>query len=202
MPRGRQCRVLLATDGSTAAKAATSTAIGFPWPPRSGMFVVVAKEVRVESRRSILLAALDQTAEFVARTAARSLARRWPDAQVHVVDASPVDAIVGEATRSRANVIVMGWRGQGLFASAGESVAEGALSRCCVVCSPRPASECHLDTQEFAHVVHGEQPEQCAAADDRDGMSLMPLQPLERDVDHVRCIGHQEITTHDVGTRA
>src|SRR3990172_6009174 len=117
MARGRQFRVLLATDGSTAAKAATSTAIGFPWPPRSDMFVVVAKQVRVESRRSILLAALDQTAEFVARSAARSLARRWPDVQVHVVDTSPVDAIIREATRIGANVIVMGWRGQGAVRS-------------------------------------------------------------------------------------
>ncbi|TKS62316.1 MAG: hypothetical protein EWM73_02595 [Nitrospira sp.] len=29
-------------------------------------------------------------------------------------------------------------------------------------------------------------------------MALMPLQTLERDVDHVRRVGHQEITTHNV----
>lgn len=151
MPRGRQFRVLLATDGSTVAKAATSTAIGFPWPPRSGMFVVVAKQVRVESRRSILLAALDQTAEFVARSAARSLARRWPDVQVHVVDASPVDAIIREATRIRVNVIVMGWRGQGAI----RRFLTGSVSRGVVRRAPCAVLVVRRAVRRVQHVVIG-----------------------------------------------
>ena len=42
-----------------------------------------------------------------------------------------------------------------------------------------------LNTQEFAYIVHGEQPDQIPAPDDRDGMAIMALQALERDVDHV-----------------
>ena len=58
-----------------------------------------------------------------------------------------------------------------------------------------------LDTQEFAHVIHRQQPDQPAAADDRNGVALVFLQALKRDVDHVRCIGGQEIAPHDVGHR-
>jgi nucleotide-binding universal stress UspA family protein len=52
----------------------------------------------------------DRTAEFVAK---RAMSRRWPDAQVRVVDASPVDAIIREAARLQADVIVMGWGAHG-----------------------------------------------------------------------------------------
>ena len=97
MTRVTRFKVVIATDGSVAAKAAVATAVRFPWPEASRAFAVVAKQVRADYRRSILLAALDRTAEFVATGAARAVSRRWPDAEVHIVDASPVDAIVGEA---------------------------------------------------------------------------------------------------------
>jgi len=87
--------------------------VQFPWPNGTHAFAVVAKQVRADYRRSILLAALDRTAEFVAKAAARAVSRRWPDAEVRIVNASPVDAIVMEAARRRADVIVMGWRGHG-----------------------------------------------------------------------------------------
>jgi universal stress protein family protein len=51
--------------------------------------------------------------KFVAEGVARGVSRRWPDAEQRVVDASPVDAIVNETVRRRADVFVMGWRGHG-----------------------------------------------------------------------------------------
>lgn len=113
MTRVKRFHVVIATDGSVAAKAAVGTAVRFPWPDSARAFTVVAKQVRADHRRSILLAALDRTAEFVAKGAARAMSRRWPDAEVRVVKASPVDAIVREAARRGADVIVMGWRGHG-----------------------------------------------------------------------------------------
>jgi nucleotide-binding universal stress UspA family protein len=45
----------------------------------------------------------------------RALARRWADAQVLTVNAPPADAILREARRGAADVIVLGWRGHGAF---------------------------------------------------------------------------------------
>jgi hypothetical protein len=82
----KRLNVAIATDGSPAAKAAVATAVQFPWPNDTHAFAVVAKQVRGDYRRSILLAALDRTAEFVAKGAARAVSHRWPDAEVRVVD--------------------------------------------------------------------------------------------------------------------
>lgn len=112
---------------------------------------MVAEEVRAEYRRAILLAVLDRTSEFIARSASRALRRRWPDGDVRVVDASPVDAIVTEARRVRADVIVMGWRGHGparrLLAG---SVSRGVMraAPCAVLIARRPM-------RELRHVVVG-----------------------------------------------
>lgn len=113
MSPAKQFRVLVATDGSTPARAALTTAVRFPWPAGAHGSVVVAKETGVEYRRSILLAALDRTAEFTARRAQRTLSTRWPDGQARVVDAQPVQGILREAQAVRADVIVRGWRGHG-----------------------------------------------------------------------------------------
>ena len=98
----RPFHVLLATDGSTSAKAALSTARRFPWVPGATASVVVARQVRADYRMSILLSALDRTAEHTATSAAHSLARRWPDIEARVVEAAPVDGILQEAVRTSA----------------------------------------------------------------------------------------------------
>ena len=149
-PRER-FHVLIATDGSTSARAAITTAVRFPWPGGTRGSAVVAKQVRADHRRSILLAALDRTSEFTARSASRALRKRWPDGGARVVDASPVDAILTEARRVRADVIVMGWRGHGpvrrlLAGSVSRGVLRGASCAALVVRRP---------IRELRHAVIG-----------------------------------------------
>jgi nucleotide-binding universal stress UspA family protein len=141
MPATHRFHVLIATDGSSSARAAMTTAVRFPWPAGTRGSAVVAKEVRRDYRHSILLAALDRTSEITARSASRALRRRWPDGGVRVIDASPVDAILTEARKVRADIIVMGWRGHGpvrrlLAGTVSRRVARGA--HCAVLVVRRP----------------------------------------------------------------
>jgi len=151
MARMKRFHVLIATDGSTSARAAMTTAVRLPWPSGSRASAVVAKQVPADYRRSILLTAQDRTSEFTAKNASRALAKRWPDGEARVVDASPVDAILAEARKVRADVIVMGWRGHGavrrlLTGSVSRGVARAAP--CAVVVVRRPI-------RELRHVVIG-----------------------------------------------
>ena len=147
----KRFHALIATDGSAAAKAAVATAVRFPWPDGSRAFGVVAKPVRPEYRRSILLAALDRTADLVATNAARALSRRWPDAEIRVVDASPVDAIVKEAVRFQADVIVMGWRGHGVV----HRLLMGTVSRGVVRRAPCAVLVVRRALRDLRHIVVG-----------------------------------------------
>ena len=152
MTRGkRHFNIVIATDGSPVAKAAVTTAVQFPWPDGTHAFAVVAKQVRADYRRSILLAALDRTAEFVAKGAARAVSRRWPDTEVRVVDASPVDAIVREAARRRADVIVMGWRGHGAV----RRLLTGSVSRGVVRRAPCAVLVVRRALRNVRHMVVG-----------------------------------------------
>ena len=109
----RGFRVVVATDGSNTARDAVTTARHFPWPAGTRVRVIVARRSPREYRRSILLTALDRSAELAADHARRVLARRWPDVDVVIVDKPPVSAVLGEARRFGADVIVVGWRGHG-----------------------------------------------------------------------------------------
>jgi nucleotide-binding universal stress UspA family protein len=91
---------------------------------------------RAPYSRSILLSALDQTADESAARAQTALARRWPSAEGIVVDKAAVDGILQEAQRSRADVIAVGWRGHGtakrlLMGSVSRGVVRGA--KCAVL---------------------------------------------------------------------
>ena len=144
MPRAKRFHVLVATDGSASARAALAAAAFFPWPAETRGSAVVAKQVRADYRRSILLAALDRTSEFIARNASRAMAKRWPDGAARVVDAAPVEAILTEARRVRADVIVMGWRGHGAVRRLlTGSVSRGVVRRasCSVLVVRRPLRE-------------------------------------------------------------
>lgn len=142
MATQREFRVLVATDGSRDARAAIATTMHFPWPARTRVRAISARRTGAEYRRSILLTALDRGAEKAADSARRALSRRWPDVEIEVVDESPVPGILGEAERFRAEVIVVGWRGQGavrrlLMGSVSRGVVRGSTRAVLVVRRPQ-----------------------------------------------------------------
>lgn len=132
----RPFRVLIATDGSANARAALTTAMNFPWPPDTQIRVVTARRTRAKHRQSLLLAGLDRGPDAIAERARRTLSRRWPAAEAHVVDRTPTAGILEEAERFAADAIVLGWRGYGairrlLMGSVSRGVVRGA--RCAVL---------------------------------------------------------------------
>lgn len=144
MASDRELRVLVATDGSAQGKAAIATAVRFPWPTRTRVQGITARRVKADFTRSILLPALDRTVTVIAASARRSLRRRWADADVAIVDATPVDGILEEAGRFRADVILLGWRGHGparrfLMGSVSRGIVRSA--KCAVLVVRRPRRE-------------------------------------------------------------
>ena len=125
MAKTNEFRVLVATDGSSHARRALTAAMQFPWPARTRVRAVVARRMGKEHTQSILLAALDRGPEFIGRAAQRSLRRRWPDADVVIVDKTPVAGVLSEAERVAADVIVLGWRGHGPI----RRLLKGSVSR-------------------------------------------------------------------------
>lgn len=135
MTKRKRFPIVVATDGSTTARAALAATLMFPWPEKTEVHGVVARRTRAtRGRPGYVLEAFARAFEKVAADARTALSRRWSDAEVTVVDKSPVDAIVDEARRVRADVIVLGSRGYGpvrrLLLG---SVSRGVLRR--AVCS-------------------------------------------------------------------
>jgi nucleotide-binding universal stress UspA family protein len=106
--------VLVATDGSPQARAAVRAAAGFPWPARTRPRVVLARGDAATARWPVpAVLALTRGLAGVADSARRVLATRWPDADMALPDALPIDGILGEARRIGARAIVLGSRGHG-----------------------------------------------------------------------------------------
>jgi nucleotide-binding universal stress UspA family protein len=97
------------------------------------------------------LATLEQTTEREAARLTRSFSRRWPGAPVSVVDAAPVEAILGEAARIRAGAVVMGWRGHGAV----RRLIAGSVSRGVVRDAPCPVLVVRQTRPEIRRVVLG-----------------------------------------------
>lgn len=138
-------RVVVATDGSRYARAAVATAIAFPWPADARVLGVVGRRTPATAGRpGYVLAAYDRAFQRIAAATRHALAHRWPDAEVTIVDRRPVDAILGEAKRTRAGAIVMGSRGHGalrrlLLGSVSRGVVRAA--RCPVLVVRRRPTE-------------------------------------------------------------
>ena len=62
---------------------------------------------------------------MVADASRRALTRCWPEAKAVFIDEPPGDAILGEATRFKASLVVLGWRGHGTF----RRLLAGSVSR-------------------------------------------------------------------------
>jgi nucleotide-binding universal stress UspA family protein len=107
--------ILVATDGSPTARAAVATALTFPWPPGASGHVIVAARAP-GGIRGLARTALGRESARIAKHAQRTLSRRWPDADVAIVDKPAAAAILDEARRRRADAIVVGWRGHGALA--------------------------------------------------------------------------------------
>lgn len=135
----RRFPVLVATDGSTPARAAVETALVFPWPEGSSGHGIVASGTPVLTDATpAVWEALRAAAAGQARQAERRLRRRWPDAEVVVTNAPPVPAIIGRARGLRARAIVVGSRGLGaigrlLLGSVSRTVVQRAPTSVLVV---------------------------------------------------------------------
>jgi nucleotide-binding universal stress UspA family protein len=147
-------RILAAVDGSSHARAALAALLRGPWPDRSRVRAVAARRVRGPHQRSLLLTMLDRRADDAVAHARRMLARRWPDADVRVVDGAPVDGILAEAIRFRADMVAVGWRGHGparrlLMGSVSRGVIRGAKCAVLVVRRAPP------DTRNIVVAIDG-----------------------------------------------
>jgi nucleotide-binding universal stress UspA family protein len=109
--------VLVASEGSPEGRAAVAAAVAFPWPVGTHAGAVLARGPVPAGLPNTASAALEDTFAKIAARSRIALAARWPDARVAIVSGPVPAAIVAEARRRRARVIVMG------------SVRHGALAR-------------------------------------------------------------------------
>jgi len=135
----RRFTVLIGTDGSTQANAAVSVAASFPWPRSATARLVLARGgLPSVPLPTGLWEALDRTLEREALGAQRILRRRWGKVPVSLISEPPIEALVGEARRRKADVIVVGSRGRGavggfLLGSVSRGVVRRALCAVLVV---------------------------------------------------------------------
>ena len=110
-------RVLLATDGSKNASAATRWLARFPLEPATSVLVVAVAPLPVlstgiPSTRDIEEAIVAR-AKAAAGAGAAVLRRRWPETSVRVVEGDPREMILAVAAEWRPDLVVLGARGLG-----------------------------------------------------------------------------------------
>lgn len=116
MATSKRLRVLIAVDDSPAARAAIATIVKFPWSDATRVCGVVALRAGYFGLRSKALdAVLEANSQDAAASARTALSARFGNAEVSAVKKAPMDAILAEAGRARADIIALGWRGHGTF---------------------------------------------------------------------------------------
>ena len=151
MARRTGFRVLVASDGSLSATAATVTATHFPWPAGTSALGVVSREPGTNKDWLTLKSVLDRSFRAAAEATTKTLAGRWPDARVRVVNGPPAAAIVRAAKRARTDVIVVGWRGHGVV----QRLLSGSVSRGVVRTAPCSVLVVRKAVRDFTTIVIG-----------------------------------------------
>ena len=111
--------VLLTTDGSRHARAALALAATGPWPRTAKAHLVLARSGipigpwPAEMWMAKVSGARDRAVAQEVSRVRRLVGHRWPDLTVAAIKAPPITAIVREARRRRAGVVVVGSRGLG-----------------------------------------------------------------------------------------
>lgn len=110
-------KVLLATDGSRDARAATRFLAGLPLAADTALRVLTVvtfppSALDIPTVRE-LRDALTAEARRVAEAARQELAARWPDARAEVEEGNPKDLILRAAADWPADLVVLGARGLG-----------------------------------------------------------------------------------------
>ena len=117
MAKPKSFTVLVASDGSEEATAAVNAVAIFPWPAGTRAHgVVVRSGAALVDVPEHVWAEVDRGYAAVAEGARKVLARRWPDAEVRVVNGPTVPAIFTRARQVGARSIVVGSRGHGPIA--------------------------------------------------------------------------------------
>lgn len=125
MAISKRHRILVASDGSPAAQAALTIAGKFPWAASARPRAVVARSEWFRPESEEARVALARTFDAAVDGARRALSTRWRKFEVTSRDEPPVVAILQEAQRFKASVIVLGWRGHGAF----KRLLAGSVSR-------------------------------------------------------------------------
>lgn len=117
MAAAKAFTILLATDGSEEGNAAVKAVTAFPWPAGARVEgIVVQAPLIAADIPELVWADVERGHAAIADAARKVLARRWPDAQVRVVEGPVVDTIIARSKRIGARVVVLGSRGHGPIA--------------------------------------------------------------------------------------
>lgn len=147
MAGSKRLRILLAIDDSPAAEAALDTVVKFPWPETARVRGVVALRTGYSRLQSNELdAVVERGLRDAADLAGDVLGSRWSDTDVTVINKAPLDAVLGEARRSHADVVALGWRGHGGFRrllAGSTSRAVAARAECSVLIARTSPSAVH-----------------------------------------------------------
>ena len=128
-------RVLLATDGSDDARAATEWLTTFPLPPSARILVLTVvtpphSPLDIPPVQAFIRALFD-AARAVTAKAGATVGGRWPDVETRVREGDPREEIPRTAEERAADLVVVGARGLGavkgfLLGSVSGAVVHGA----------------------------------------------------------------------------
>jgi nucleotide-binding universal stress UspA family protein len=144
-------RILVATDGSPDAAGAVEWLADFPLPADAAVEVVnaVQSPFPVDAVVALGWSEFVAASELLVEEVRGRLAKRWPDTTSRLLDGDPRRAIIDAATKSRADLIVLGARGHGAL----PSFLLGSVSLGVTRNAPCPVLICRSDARSVRHVT-------------------------------------------------